>query len=62
MTLRLRSLLKVAPQQNYLPTPGLAVAKTNSDLCFVMKGNVWCKRTFLPITIVAKSFTPNAIA
>jgi len=62
----------VAPQQNYLPTPGLAVAQTNRDFCFVIKGNVWWKRTFLPIaTIVvlrqkhmklAKSFTPIAIA
>ena len=50
----------------------LEVAATELHLCFVIKGNVWWKRTFLPMaTIVVlhhkhtklfKSFTPHVLA
>jgi len=50
----------------------LEVAATELHLCFVIKGNVWWKRTFLPMaTIVVlhhkhmklfKPFTPHVIA
>jgi len=50
----------------------LEVAATELQLCFVIKGNVWWKRTFLPmVTIVVlhhkrmklfKPFTPCVIA
>ena len=43
----------------------LEVAAAELHLCFVIKGNVWWKRTFLPVvTIVVpfKPFTPHVIA
>jgi len=50
----------------------LEVAATELHLCFAIKGNLWCKRTFLPMaTIVVlhhkhmklfKTFTPHVIA
>jgi len=46
---------------------GLEFAATELQLCFVIKGNVWWKRTFLPmVTVVVlhhkhmKLFTPFA--
>jgi len=56
---------EVATLESMIPNfwCSLDVAATELHRCFVIKGSVWWKRTFLPmVTIAVKPFTPHVIA